>query len=108
MEPLPSAASPPAPPTRRYDHAELLERYFRDHGWSVRVPRSLKELAARVDAATEALFTGRLPTVDQLARRLDTDAESILEARQLRTAHRATSLNLIANGRSCTCASERT
>ena len=29
-----------------------LKRYFRDFGWSVRVPRSLQELAAKVDGAT--------------------------------------------------------
>src|SRR3954465_12842594 len=32
-----------------------LKRYFRDCGWTVRVPRSLQELAARVDAATHPL-----------------------------------------------------
>src|SRR3954447_329063 len=31
-----------------------LKRYFRDHGWAVRVPRSLQELAARVDPARGA------------------------------------------------------
>ena len=73
-----------------------LKRYFRDLGWSVRVPRSLKELAAKVDVATEQVLTesGRPPTVEELARRLDTDVENILEARQLRTAHHATSLNV--------------
>jgi RNA polymerase sigma-B factor len=73
-----------------------LKRYFRDLGWSVRVPRSLKELAAKVDGATEQMLieSGRPPTVEELARRLDTDAESILEARQLATAHHATSLDV--------------
>jgi RNA polymerase sigma-B factor len=74
-----------------------LKRYFRDLGWSVRVPRSLKELAAKVDAATEDVFSesGRPPTPEELARRLDTDIESILEARQLGTAHRASSLDVV-------------
>jgi len=71
-----------------------LKRYFRDYGWSVRVPRSLKELAAKIDTANELDETGRPPTVEELARRLDTDTESILEARQLRTAHRAASLDV--------------
>ena len=70
-----------------------LKRYFRDFGWSVRVPRSLTELAARIEAASEPTESGRPPTVEELARRLDTDTESILEARQLRTAHHAASLD---------------
>jgi RNA polymerase sigma-B factor len=72
-----------------------LKRYFRDHGWSVHVPRSLKELAAGVDAASEQLHAelGRPPTVAELAQRCETSAEAILEARQLRTAHRAASLD---------------
>jgi RNA polymerase sigma-B factor len=72
-----------------------LKRYFRDHGWSVRVPRSLKELAVKVEAATEALSTqhGRPPTVEELAERCETSVEAVLEARQLRTAHRAASLD---------------
>jgi RNA polymerase sigma-B factor len=73
-----------------------LKRYFRDRGWSVRVPRSLKELAAKVDAATERALTetGRQPTVNELARKFETTAERILEARQLRSAHRADSLDV--------------
>jgi RNA polymerase sigma-B factor len=73
-----------------------LKRYFRDCGWSLHVPRSLKELAAKVDAATEQLMSesGQVPTVEELARRLDTDAERILEARRLRTAHRPASLDV--------------
>jgi RNA polymerase sigma-B factor len=71
-----------------------LKRYFRDYGWSVRVPRSLKELAAKIDTANELDETGRPPTVEELARRFDTDTETILEARQLRTAHRAASLDV--------------
>jgi RNA polymerase sigma-B factor len=72
-----------------------LKRYFRDQGWSVRVPRSLKELAAKVEAATESLLeeAGRAPTVEELARRCETTVEAVLEARQLRSAHRAASLD---------------
>jgi RNA polymerase sigma-B factor len=73
-----------------------LKRYFRDYGWSIRVPRSLKELAVKVEAATEQALaeSGYPPTVKELARRFDTDTESILEARQLKTAHRAGSLDV--------------
>src|SRR6478752_6027779 len=41
-----------------------IKRHFRDYGWSVRVPRALKELAAQVDGALEALNAelGQPPT----------------------------------------------
>jgi RNA polymerase sigma factor (sigma-70 family) len=73
-----------------------LKRYFRDHGWSVRVPRSLKELASRVDAATHDLERelGRSPTVAETAHRCQTTSEMVLEARALTTAHRAASLDV--------------
>jgi RNA polymerase sigma-B factor len=46
-----------------------LKRYFRDLGWSVRVPRSVQELAARIDAAVEELtgVLGHTPTAEQIA-----------------------------------------
>ena len=46
-----------------------LKRYFRDLGWSVRVPRSLKELAARVNSVVRHLTRelGRPPTVAEIA-----------------------------------------
>jgi RNA polymerase sigma-B factor len=83
MVPLASAASPPAAPAR-YDDAALLERYFHE-----RDPRDREAL--------ELTESGRPLTVEELARRLDTDIESILEARQLRTAHRAASLDVPLN-----------
>src|SRR6478752_5154441 len=44
-----------------------LKRHFRDYGWSVRVPRALKELSAKVNDAVEALNgeLGRTPTVEE-------------------------------------------
>jgi RNA polymerase sigma-B factor len=73
-----------------------LKRYFRDLGWSVRVPRSLQELRQRVDEATEELLTelGRPPTVSEVAQRSATRPERVLEARELGTAHRAISLDV--------------
>jgi RNA polymerase sigma-B factor len=72
-----------------------LKRYFRDHGWSVRVPRSVQELAARVDGAVETMTAelGHTPTAEELAERLDSSVEHILEARGTGSAHRAESLD---------------
>jgi RNA polymerase sigma-B factor len=72
-----------------------IKRYYRDLGWSVRVPRHLQELALRLDTVTEQLTSelGTVPTAQQLAARCDVSVEAILEARASRTAHRAISLD---------------
>jgi RNA polymerase sigma-B factor len=72
-----------------------LKRYFRDYGWSVRVPRSLQELALRAQHENEkfAAEHGHAPTAGQLAERLGVDVEQILEAREAVGARRAASLD---------------
>ena len=72
-----------------------LKRYFRDCGWSVRVPRSLQELAARVEHSLARMTAelGRTPAAEELARRLETTVELVLEARATVSAHRADSLD---------------
>jgi RNA polymerase sigma-B factor len=72
-----------------------LKRYFRDHGWTVRVPRELQELAARLDAVTDEL-TARLrraPTAGELATRCGASVEQVLEALATPTAHHPVSLD---------------
>jgi RNA polymerase sigma-B factor len=66
-----------------------LKRYFRDKGWLVRVPRDLQERSLAVQDAAERLETelGRAPTTAQLAERLETTVEVILEARMAAGAH---------------------
>ena len=72
-----------------------LKRYFRDHGWAVRVPRSLQERIVRVDEATEALWReqGRPPTPAEVAERTQNTVEQVLEARQAAGARWAISLD---------------
>ena len=72
-----------------------LKRYFRDKGWSVRVPRDLQELAVRVDRLGEELSRelGRAPTPGEMAQRLGVTAEQVLEAREAAGAYRAVSLD---------------
>jgi RNA polymerase sigma-B factor len=57
-------------------------RHFRDTGWSVRVPRELRELALRVDRVSDLLLaeTGTAPTVAEVARRAGVEVEDVLEA----------------------------
>jgi RNA polymerase sigma-B factor len=71
-----------------------LKRYFRDRTWSVRMPRSLQELAMRVDAARERLAGehGRSPSVGELAEATGATEEEVLEALQAGDAYHAASL----------------
>ena len=72
-----------------------IKRHFRDHGWSVRMPRDLQELAMRVERVTEELTTaiGAPPTPAQLAEHVGVDVEDVLEAREAYRALRADSLD---------------
>jgi RNA polymerase sigma-B factor len=60
-----------------------IRRHFRDRTWSIRVPRSLKELASDAREAANAFERreGRVPTASELAAGLGTDVERLLEAR---------------------------
>lgn len=75
-------------------HGEL-KRYFRDHGWTVRVPRDLQELKLRVDAISQTLTgeLGRSPTPAELAERANATTEEILDALAAATAHQPDSLD---------------
>ena len=71
-----------------------IKRYFRDKGWMVRVPRELQERALTVERVGDELERelGRAPTVAQLATRMDSTAEQVLEARAATYAHHGVSL----------------
>ena len=49
-----------------------VRRHFRDHGWSVKVPRRLKELNAQLKRCREELSheLGRAPTASEIAANL--------------------------------------
>jgi RNA polymerase sigma-B factor len=56
-------------------------RYFRDHGWSLKVPRRLKELNLSLNAAKAELThrLNRAPTASELAEHLGADRQEIVE-----------------------------
>lgn len=58
-----------------------VRRHFRDNGWSVKVPRRLKELHLRLGAATAELSQrlGRAPTPSELARELGMSRDEVVE-----------------------------
>jgi RNA polymerase sigma-B factor len=72
-----------------------LKRYFRDHGWTVRVPRDLQDLKLRIDGISQTLTgeLGRSPTPAELAERANATTEQILEALAAATAHHPDSLD---------------
>ncbi len=58
-----------------------VRRHFRDNGWSVKVPRRLKELQLRLSAATAELSQrlGRPPNASELAQELGVDRDEVVE-----------------------------
>jgi len=74
-----------------------LRRHFRDRGWSVHVPRDLKEAAVKVRRAI-AQHSGRAPTPAELAQATGLSMEDVLEALEAGGAQRALSLDAPAGG----------
>jgi RNA polymerase sigma-B factor len=66
-----------------------IERYFRDYGWALHVPRSIQDLAQRVERATQSLSAslGRTPTPAEIADELGAGVEDVLDALASATAH---------------------
>ncbi len=58
-----------------------VRRHFRDHGWSLKVPRRLKELNVRMTAARAELTQqlNRAPTPSELARHLGMERDEVVE-----------------------------
>ncbi len=72
-----------------------IKRYFRDKGWAMRVPRGLQELrqSAKEAIRDDTVRTGRSPTLQDLAERLDSDVESVAEALTLGRVYNTASLD---------------
>jgi len=71
-----------------------IKRYFRDKGWSMKVPRRLKELGARIPAAKDDLERTllRSPKISEIAEYLNCSEEEILEAMESNQAYGTYSL----------------
>jgi len=72
-----------------------LKRYFRDHAWTVRVPRELHDRSLHVRRASEQLTAqlGRSPSPAEIADALETSVELVLDALQTVTALRPDTLD---------------
>lgn len=73
-----------------------LRHHFRDHSWSVRLPRSLQERSMRVAEISESLrgSARRSPTVAEVAKLCDLDEQEVIEVMQADQARRTTSLDV--------------
>ncbi len=71
-----------------------IKRYFRDKGWSMKVPRRLKELGAKIPAAKDELERTllRSPKVSEIAEYLRCSEEEVLEAMESNQAYGTYSL----------------
>jgi DNA-directed RNA polymerase specialized sigma24 family protein len=72
-------------------------RHFRDHGWSTRVPRRLKDLslADRRAQAELSQQLGRSPRPREIAERLGVPVANVLEALHAAEAYRSSSLDAL-------------
>jgi RNA polymerase sigma-B factor len=72
-----------------------VRRHFRDHGWSMHVPRRLKDRHGHITRATTELTQtlGRAPTAGQLAEALDMRREDIVDSMLAAEAYRVHSID---------------
>lgn len=76
-----------------------IRRYFRDHTWSLRVPRRAKDLLTALTTATEELSAelGRSPKVPEIAERVGVSEEAVLECLEANMAYNTRSIDLPGN-----------
>ncbi|MFD0363058.1 RNA polymerase sigma factor SigF [Nocardia sp. GCM10030253] len=72
-----------------------VRRHFRDHTWSVRVPRRLKDIQQSIGPAIETLSQrlGRMPTAADIAQELDADLVEVTQAFIARNAYQTSSID---------------
>ncbi|MBB6218045.1 RNA polymerase sigma-B factor [Anaerosolibacter carboniphilus] len=73
-----------------------IKKYFRDKGWSIRVPRRIQELSKKVNAARIALnqTLQRTPRIEDIAEYLECTEEQVLEAMEASQVYTPKSLDL--------------
>jgi RNA polymerase sigma-B factor len=76
-----------------------LKRHFRDHSWTVRVPRSAKDLHLSVRRATDELVhkSGRSPSVDEIAAHLGVGRDDVLRGLAASSAYHVGTIQSVGN-----------
>jgi RNA polymerase sigma-B factor len=77
-----------------------IKRYFRDKGWSVRVPRGLQELNIRINKLIDELVPRlqRSPTINEIAEAAGVTPADVLEALETSQAYNSVSLQSTLGG----------
>lgn len=72
-----------------------IKRYLRDKTWSVHVPRRIKEIGPKIKRATDELTNelGRSPKIIEIANRIETTEEEVLEAMEMGQSYNALSVD---------------
>ncbi|PWZ35392.1 RNA polymerase sigma factor SigB [Staphylococcus pseudintermedius] len=72
-----------------------IKRYLRDKTWSVHVPRRIKEIGPRIKKVSDELTNelGRLPSISEIAERLEVSDEDVLEAMEMGQSYNALSVD---------------
>lgn len=73
-----------------------IKKYFRDKGWSIRVPRGIQELSKKINVTKNTLqqTLQRTPTIKDIAEYLNHTEEEIIEAMEASQVYTARSLDL--------------
>lgn len=73
-----------------------IKKYFRDKGWSIRVPRRIQELSKKVNTAKAHIQQElqRVPKIEDIAKYLNCTEEEVLEAIEASHVYKPKSLDL--------------
>lgn len=73
-----------------------IKKYFRDKGWTIRVPRRIQELSKKINNAKIYLSQTlqRSPTIEDIAKYLDSTEEEVLEAMEASKVYTPQSLDI--------------
>ncbi|MDU2109753.1 MAG: SigB/SigF/SigG family RNA polymerase sigma factor, partial [Peptoniphilus lacydonensis] len=73
-----------------------IKKYFRDNGWTIRVPRRIQELSKKIANATVTLSQKyqKTPTIDEIAEFLNSTPEEIMESMEASKVYTPQSLDV--------------
>lgn len=71
-----------------------IKRYFRDKGWSIKVPRRMKDMSVKLPKVQQELENKlqRSPTIHEIAEKLDVSDDTVIQAMESGRAYSAYSL----------------
>lgn len=92
-------------PTKGYEFSSFatptiigeIKKYFRDKGWTIRVPRRIQELSKKIMIAKNKLSQEyqRTPTVEDIAEFLNASPEEIIESMEASKVYTLQSLDIV-------------